>query len=114
MRGLAQIRARNVLCYLGSDTLQNADRIVRQFAFPDCNDTPAGLHKFISFAHVALNSPAKFLTPEIRSGFGRGCIWTSFMSMPVAAVYKYRCLVFAKDDIRLAWQLRVVEPKPKS
>lgn len=78
-------------------------------AFPDQADPPACRTQFCLIPQITIHVAADFISPEVLPGLGPVKLRT-VMPMPEAAVYKQNRTVLGKYQIRLSWQLPVVQP----
>jgi hypothetical protein len=85
-----------------------------QFALPNHYYLPAEVFKAFVCPLVALDVLPELLFPEVDSGLGHVCVWTSAMPMPETSVQQDDCPVLREYDIRTSWKAARVQTEPKT
>lgn len=83
-------------------------------ALPDRQDLPSSHPQCPIVVGVALDVPRELLAPEVGTRSGRGCIRTTFVSMPEAPVDKDDAPELRQDYIRAPWEQLAVQLKAEA
>mgnify|MGYP001099814085 CR=1 FL=1 len=85
-----------------------------ELAFPDDGHAPAQAAEAADVPAVVRNVPGELLRPELPVALGGGCNLATLVPVPEAAVDENDGPVFGQDDVRLAGEIRSVEPEAVS
>ena len=88
--------------------------LLSQGALPDDRDSPAPVEQVSSSSPVPLHVGTELRLPELRSGGRSGCVPTSWMAVPEAAVNEADGAKPAEHQIRRSGQASVVQAIPDS
>lgn len=92
----------------------SCNSIFLQFALPDNNYVPTRFSKCLLGFNITGNIPLNLLHPIVRIRFGGSIVFATLMRMPKATMNKYCRFMFGKDNIRLSWQLTIMQSVSKA
>ncbi len=85
-----------------------------QRTFPDDCHPPSGFQQFPNHSMIPLDVAPEFCLPKVSSCGGDGRIWAFLVTMPEAAVHEANRSEPTENQVRLPWQIPVVQTVPKS
>jgi len=97
--------------YLRDNVIQLA--FIVQLTFPNNDNIPPQFTQFLLCTLISHHIFREFSLPEINFGFRHICIFTVFMSVPIASADFYHCFIFREDNIRHAREIFYMESEPE-
>ena len=82
-----------------------------ELAFPDDQDLPAPAAQPADMLPVVRHVPGKFVRPELPVALGGGGALAALVPVPEAAMHEHHRAMPGQHDIRLAGEVRSLEPE---